>query len=70
MIWNVYRLEDDKPCARYWFCRYASAEALAMKRFGSEVMVLGVVADARRRRAEKDFSDSVVLPSKGGPFTS
>ena len=66
MIWNIYRLDDEKPCGRYWFCSYNSAETRAIKKYGSEVMVIDIVSDRRRSRAERDFSDSVKFPSKGG----
>lgn len=68
MIWNIYRLNDERPCARYFFCRYATAERIAMTRFGPEIMVIGFIADSRRLRAERYFSDEVRLPDKGGPY--
>jgi hypothetical protein len=71
MIWNIYRLEDLTPCGRCWFCSYAKAEARAIGKYGAEVMVIDIISDRRRLRAERDLSDRsdrVEMPSKGGPY--
>ena len=76
MIWNIYRIDDEVPCARYWFCSYARAEARAIKRYSAEIMVIDILSDRRRRRAERDLSDEidesdeVEFPYKGGPYLS
>jgi len=66
MIWNIYRLEDEKPVRVYVLCTYAFAERCAMKEFGPEVMVIDWMTDLRRRRCEAKFRDHVRLPHKGG----
>jgi len=64
MIWKVYNLDSDKPVTTYFLCSYSIAERLAFRRFGREVMVIGYIADLRRKRMAKWVKSRIRMPVK------